>query len=124
MTEVAHQTCPHCNHKGCYSYNEDKNVYQCFSCGAKGRLRKDYDNMSTVVDYTPKRIEDPASGNYVAMRGITAKTMEDFGVQTYSDRQEYVYPSGGIKVRKLDEKVFYTKDGFKGDELFGMNLNC
>ena len=48
--------------------------------------------------------------------------MKDYNVLTYDDRQEYIYPSGGIKVRKLDEKAFYAKDGFKGDELFGMNL--
>jgi twinkle protein len=33
-----------------------------------------------------------------------------------------VYPSGGIKVRNLKDKGFYAKSGFKGDELFGMNL--
>ena len=48
--------------------------------------------------------------------------MIGYNVLTYNDRQEYIYPSGGIKVRKLDEKAFYAKDGFKGDELFGMNL--
>ena len=57
------------------------------------------------------------------MRGISQKTMEDYGVLTYPDRQEYVYPSGGAKKYvELDEKVFYTKNNFKGDELFGMNL--
>ena len=49
-------------------------------------------------------------------------TMKDYNVLTYDDRQEYIYPSGGIKVRKLSDKAFYAKDGFKGDELFGMNL--
>ncbi len=48
--------------------------------------------------------------------------MRDYNVLTYDDRQEYVYPSGGIKVRNLEEKAFYAKNGFKGDELFGMNL--
>jgi replicative DNA helicase/5S rRNA maturation endonuclease (ribonuclease M5) len=80
--------------------------------------------------YTPKDIkpETPGEksgtdvGNWVSMRGIAAPTMEKFGVKTYQDRQEYVYPSGGIKVRNLQEKGFYAKNGFKGDELFGMNL--
>jgi len=71
--------------------------------------------------YTPKAISGVA-GKYVAMRGITQKTMEDFGVLTYGDQQEYVYPSGGKKVRTLAEKKFFAKDGFKGDELFGMNM--
>ena len=64
----------------------------------------------------PKLIEDVSDGKYVNMRGINTKTMEDYGVMTWDDRQEYVYPSGGIKVRKLSEKGFYAKSGFKGDE--------
>jgi len=117
MSDINHQQCPHCNHKGCYSYNEEKNVYNCFSCGAKGILHKDYDMN---VAYLKK--ETPSDGNYVSMRGISEGTMKDFNVLTFSDRQEYVYPSGGIKVRRLEDKAFYTKDGFRGDELFGMNF--
>ena len=79
----------------------------------------------SVIEYTPKRIEDTSSGEYVNMRSINTKTMEDYGVLTYGDRQEYVYPSGGIKVRNLTEKGFYAKNGFKGDELFGHEpLHC
>jgi DNA primase len=57
------------------------------------------------------------------MRGITSKTMEEYQVLTYSDRQEYIYPSGGIKVRTLTrQEASMHKSGFKADELFGMNL--
>ena len=76
----------------------------------------------TVTSFTPKKIEDTSSGRHVDMRGIQSKTMQDFNVLTYQDRQEYIYPSGGIKVRTLPEKGFYAKNGFKGDELFGMNM--
>ena len=77
--------------------------------------------------FTPKAVvsfneESTGSGEYITMRGIQSRTMEDYGVLTYGDRQEYVYPIGGIKVRNLKEKGFYAKSGFKGDELFGMNL--
>lgn len=78
-------------------------------------------NFVPQQQYTPKAISGVA-GKYVEMRGITQKTMEDFGVLTYGDQQEYVYPSGGKKVRTLSEKKFFAKDGFKGDELFGMNM--
>ena len=139
MTDITHQPCPYedCGSSDAFSYNPDKGCGKCHSCGdpypsskrmfdwAKERYptngNKDYD-MNNVFSYTPKRIEAPSSGKYVEMRSITAKTMEDFGVLTYEDRQEYVYPSGGIKVRTLPEKGFYAKNGFKGDELFGMNL--
>jgi twinkle protein len=83
--------------------------------------KKESDYMN-VTEFTPKRIEDRSEGDYTPLRGIMLGTMKDYNVLTYDDRQEYIYPSGGIKVRKLDEKAFYAKDGFKGDELFGMNL--
>jgi len=83
--------------------------------------KKESDYMN-VTEFTPKRIEDRSEGDYTPLRGIMLGTMKDYNVLTYDDRQEYIYPSGGIKVRKLDEKSFYAKDGFKGDELFGMNL--
>lgn len=50
-----------------------------------------------IERFTPKRIEDASSGNYINMRGINSKTMEDFGVLTYETRQEYVYPSGELR---------------------------
>lgn len=76
------------------------------------------------TSFTPKAVTSEAGGegSYKGMRGIRPSVMEKFGVKTYADRQEYVYPSGGIKVRTLEEKGFYAKNGFKGDELFGMNL--
>jgi len=51
--------------------------------------------------------------------------MEFYGVKTYSDadgpvKQEYVYPSGGKKIRYYP-KAFST-EGLRADELFGMNL--
>ena len=84
-------------------------------------IKNESDYMN-VTEFTPKRIEDRSEGQHTPLRGILRDTMIGYNVLTYNDRQEYIYPSGGIKVRKLDEKAFYAKDGFKGDELFGMNL--
>jgi twinkle protein len=77
-----------------------------------------------IMSFVPKAVKMEASGEgvYKGMRGIRPSVMEKFGVKTYDDRQEYTYPSGGIKVRTLEEKGFYAKNQFKGDELFGMNL--
>ena len=137
MAEHAHQPCPYetCGSSDAFSYNTD-GFGKCHACNqgypSSGKIfgwakekypTKGGDNLSftpkAVVSFTP---EDTSDGKYANMRGINSKTMEDFGVLTYEDRQEYVYPSGGIKVRKLSEKGFYAKAGFKGDELFGMNF--
>jgi twinkle protein len=75
-----------------------------------------------LVDQTHTIRENNSEGNFEPLRGITSNTMRDYNVMSYTDRQEYIYPSGGIKVRRLDQKAFYAKGGFKGDELFGMNF--
>ena len=136
MSNFNHQPCPYvdCGSSDAFSYETELMIGKCHSCESAYPSKKatfswakeiyptkGVNNMG-VVDYTPKRIEQAGNGKFVAMRGITERTMEDFGVLTYDDRQEYVYPSGGKKVRTLKEKGFYAKDGFKGDELFGMNF--
>jgi len=137
MTRNSHLPCPYedCGSSDAFKFwYEDGNGY-CHACSgnypkdrrplfswAKDKYPSKDAEMANVFNYTPKRIEDTSGGKYVEMRGINAKTMEDYGVLTFPDRQEYVYPSGGIKVRNLEEKAFYAKNGFKGDELFGMNL--
>tara|TARA_R110001583_G_scaffold92151_2_gene234479 strand:- start:3508 stop:5082 length:1575 start_codon:yes stop_codon:yes gene_type:complete len=137
MSEIIHKPCPYvaCESSDAFDYNSVKKVGHCKSCErgypskeamfswAKDKYPvEERNNMNNVVDYTPKNIEDSGTWKYEPIRGINASTMQDFNVRTYKDRQEYIYPSGGIKVRKLSEKVFYTKDNFRGDELFGMNM--
>jgi twinkle protein len=130
MEEIKHQPCPYvaCQSSDAFCYNTG-GYGKCHSCG---RAYPSKDEMfewakeayptkyaETVVEI---RKPDPSNGKYVPMRGITKETMQDFNVLTYDDKQEYIYPSGGIKVRCIADKKFYTKEGFKGDELFGMNM--
>jgi len=136
--ELNHKPCPYvsCGSSDAFKYwTEDYNGY-CHACASKypqhkGQLHSWAEDTyptkkgtDAIMSFTPKAIkpETPGGGNWVEMRGIKPLTMEKFSVKTYEDRQEYVYPSGGIKVRRLDEKAFYAKNNFKGDELFGMNL--
>ena len=137
MSEIAHQPCPYpsCGSSDAFSFNTE-GYGRCHACErsypskeqifdwAAEKYPTNRNKEIDILSFTPKAIkpESPDSGNWVEMRGIKPPTMEKFVVKTYDDRQEYVYPSGGIKVRRLDEKQFYAKGGFKGDELFGMNL--
>lgn len=136
MAEKPHQPCPYtdCGSSDAFSYNTD-GFGRCHSCErgypskdatyswAKERyptVEKDsFDNLRSMMNNVPKSVSQKT---YKEMRGITAKTMEEFDVVTDDFTQEYTYPSGGKKVRMLADKKFFTKDGFKGDELFGMNL--
>jgi twinkle protein len=136
MDKITHQPCPYvdCSSSDAFVYWLDDCNGFCQSCSSnypkdKGELYswaedKYPTRKGDVMSFTPKavKVENPSSGKYEPLRGILAPTMEKYGVYTYPDRQEYVYPSGGIKVRTLPEKGFYAKNGFKGDELFGMNL--
>ena len=137
MSEQAHLPCPYvdCGSSDAFSYNSDKMVGKCHSCNngypsreamhpwAKEKyptMENDgFDTLRSMVSSQPTSVSQKT---YREMRGITAKTMEEFDVVTDDFTQEYTYPSGGKKVRMLADKKFFTKDGFKGDELFGMNL--
>tara|TARA_B110000495_G_scaffold18686_1_gene13203 strand:+ start:6174 stop:7754 length:1581 start_codon:yes stop_codon:yes gene_type:complete len=136
MSEISHQPCPFidCGSSNAFCYNTELNVGNCFSCHEGYPSRKaTYDwadetypkkekekEMHTLE--TTKTIPTVGNGRYEDMRSIKASVMEDYGVMTFDTTQEYKYPSGGVKVRTLNTKGFYAKDGFKGDELFGMNL--
>ena len=145
MTDKSNLPCPYvsCGSSDAFSYNS--NGYgKCHSCDTNYPSRQrtfdwakeKYPTVEKdVYSFTPKNIKEilleaiepstqhtPSSGKYEAMRGINEGVMAEYNVLTYSDRQEYIYPSGGIKVRTLPEKGFFAKDGFKSDELFGMNL--
>lgn len=142
MSNVAHLPCPFvsCGSSDAFSYNTE-GFGKCHSCN------RSYPHKDEVYDWAkeeyPTDIDKPLAkkkqdhmsyqfeeishspvvgGSHIPMRGITQKTMEFYNVLTHGDHQEYIYPSGGIKVRRLSEKAFYAKKGFKGDELFGMSL--
>ena len=136
MAEKPHQPCPYidCGSSDAFSYNTD-GFGRCHSCD-RGYPSKDamhpwakeryptvendgFDNLRSMVS---SQATSMSQKTYKEMRGITAKTMEEFDVVTDDFTQEYTYPSGGKKVRMIADKKFFTKDGFKGDELFGMNL--
>ena len=140
MTNVPHQPCPYvsCGSSDAFSYNTE-GYGRCHSCERSYPSREPtfewvqekYPTKNTISgnrnykeEEFPSIMEEPkvtTEGKYLPCRGITESTMKHYGVLTYGDRQEYPYPSGGLKVRKMP-KDFFAKNGFKGDELFGMNL--
>lgn len=135
-----------------YSFSTTKKQGHCMSCGLstwlddEGRLwgrhsrsQKPFliDDGGQVVEHEglpSEPLESLANkqgksegmtndvGSFIPMRGITKDTLEHWNVKQYGDKQVYVYPSGGTKTRNTTHKAFFAGDGFKGDELFGMNL--
>lgn len=148
MTETADQ-CP--AHEGntsgsdSYYWNSNKGTGFCHSCELKtwmweGKLMgKHGSGKAFVIDdseateaspdfeiepnegYVPKGIQEHSGTSYIGWRGVSADTMEHFGVVTEKNQLKFKYPSGGCKIRNKDEKKFHAS-GLKSDELFGMNL--
>ena len=126
-----------CGSSDAFSYHTDKRVGKCFSCDRsyphKGMMLLDwasekypledkYKNMDDMQLKTQRSDNTPSDGLiYQPFRGISASTMEFFGVKTNDTKQVYPYPNGTSKVRILP-KDFSRNGGFKSDSLFGQNL--
>ena len=134
MTDITRQPCPHpdCGSSDAFSYNTD-GFGKCFSCGNSYPMRG-VSYSQEMLDryplknqsYTKAETFTDRSYSYIAMRGISNKTMEHFDVKTLVDdngepvQQEYIYPSGGKKIRQLPKS--FRAVGMKTDELWAMNL--
>lgn len=71
MSFVAtHQDCPKCGHKGCASIREDGSVYCHSVCG--GNVFPD--------GWKPRELPNPVKGGYTDYRGISASTLQEYGV--------------------------------------------
>lgn len=89
--EVSHQPCPHCGSSDAYSYNTEKNVYRCFSCGASGVLNK----TQTKKEEEGLSLEPYIPNSY---RGIQKKIIEGTGTYFTKHNNEetahWSYPNG------------------------------
>ena len=147
MSELSHQPCPHCESSDAFSYNTEKMCGYCYSCASpypkKGKRysedtleRYPLEEKQGVVEHKvsfddPMPQRDPhqsaqASYKFLPLRGITAQTMEHWNVRTMVNgqgepvAQEYIYPSGGKKIRTLPKS--FRAVNLSTDEFFGQNL--
>lgn len=113
MVQVTHEECPYCGHKDCYSYNTELNVYNCFSCGRRGKLTWEPEEEEEGLSLEPY-IPD-------SYRGISRATMEKFGVyftnQNGKETVHWKYPNG-TKHRELPKDIRSSGklDGFYGQD--------
>ena len=127
-----------CGSSDAFSWHTEKRVGKCFSCersyphkgmtleswAAEKYPLKDKYKMDDMALKSQQVFPDttPSDGMvYKEFRGISASTMEFFGVKTNDSKQVYPYPNGTNKVRVLP-KDFSRNAGFKADSLFGSNL--
>ncbi len=123
--EVSHQKCPHCNHNGCFSYNTDKKVWNCFSCGYSNgnNCGKPYfeRNDTSVIEEEGYQLE-PYYRDY---RGLTSATIEKCGAyftKTPDGKETIVYPyKNATKYRNTAAKDFRAQgelDSFWGQDSY------
>ena len=146
MTWQSHKPCPYedCGSTDAFSYNLDSMSGKCHSCERKYPRDKatkldwaeqeyptqqqekdgwDMEQTAAPIRAVPTEV---LTGVYRSVRNISGDVMRKFNCKTYVDKddkeikQEYVYPSGGIKTRYFP-KEFRAKD-LRSDELFGMDL--
>lgn len=112
----SHQPCPDCGSTDALSYYDDGHSF-CFSCNTH-RQDKSLTETTSSDDFE-------YSFQYVPLRGLTAVTMEKFGILTKVDpngtpvAQGYTYPNGAIKIRNLLKKEFHSKGDMSNATLFG-----
>lgn len=111
--------CPNCSHKRrkktdrCLSVHIEKQLFNCWHCGISGSGS----NGKAQVYYRPefKRVPPPDPIlSWFQARGITKKTLDDFGISFDDGWIAYPYMENGevvhIKYRTTDKKFKSTKD--------------
>lgn len=133
--ELIHKPCPYefCGSSDAFSYNEEKKVGSCHSCGSPypSKLKmfdwaaKEYPTKDRRGNYS-EAIEEDMKKEYRDHRGITERTMRFYDVETEIDesgkeiRHGYKYPDGKTKYR-IFPKTFSADVGLKTDVFWGMN---
>tara|TARA_R110000796_G_scaffold182239_1_gene298764 strand:+ start:1048 stop:2619 length:1572 start_codon:yes stop_codon:yes gene_type:complete len=129
MTWISHQPCPFddCDSSDAFSYNTESMAGKCHSCDRKYRFKDEEKDGWEVPEQKVKPVPvEVLTPVYRSVRSISRETMEFFKVKTFLDsegqeiKQEYIYPSGGIKTRFFPKS--FRASNLKTDELFGMNL--
>ena len=144
---VSRQPCPNqeCLSSDAFSYNTVSMSGKCHSCDLKYpremKVLTDWadgeyptkanewnegPHMQLVHKNEEPVVKELLTPTYRSVRSLSEATLRYYKAQTYVNpsnkvvKQEYVYPSGGIKTRFMP-KDFRAKN-LKSDELFGMNL--
>lgn len=120
MSEVSHQPCPMCGSSDAYSYNTEKEVGYCHSCGQSGKAPTQV-VKSKAMEYNKYEVVP----EYTAYRNLTSATLKFYDIRDVysSDKGElighqYRYPKG--TKNRIFPKSFWAS-GLRTDQLFGMD---
>ena len=123
---MIHQPCKDCNSSDALQLNEDGST-KCHSCGKfKTNTDNSYVEQKAESDkgYVFTASEGPSA---VPERGISNRSMSKYGAVRKGDTVYFPYLADsmeivGSKVRRLNEKTFYSEGCIKGAGLFGQHV--
>lgn len=137
MTNIVHQPCPYtgCGSSDAFSYDEDRRVGFCHSCGSGYPSNKPmFDWALSTYPPPEKKVSvqqrEVASVTYEGIRGIDPEVAKIYGIQLQLDVDgnpvRYAFKhKATTKYRGYDEKVFWLKDkGVSLDDLYGPEFNA
>lgn len=141
---ISRQPCPYvdCGSSDAFSFFPDDGAGKCHSCERVYPKCRDEKFDWAGIEYPTELYGNTREDKPVLKptpptelltpvtrpcRGVVEKTMDFYRVKTYVNgkgqevKHDYIYPSGGVKSRFLQDKSFAARD-LKTDELFGMDL--
>lgn len=132
-----HQPCPYkaCGSSDAFSYNPDRKVGLCHSCGTAypsnkpmfDWAREEYPLPEKPVDVMKLEV---AKSTYDGIRGLDPEVAKIYGIQLQLSADDvpvrYAFKhKESVKYRGYDEKKFWWKDrGVSVDDLFGPSFNA
>jgi len=137
MTNIVHQPCPFtdCGSSDAFSYNEEKHIGKCHSCGSGYPSNKPmFDWALSTYPPPEKKVSvqqrEVASVSYEGVRDIDPEVAKIYGIQLQLDADgnpvRYAFKhKATTKYRGYDEKVFWVKDkGASLEDFFGPDFNA
>ena len=137
MSNITHVPCPYpdCGSSDAFSYDTDKRIGKCHSCGSgypsKKQMfdwaREEYPLPEKPIDVMKLEV---AKSTYEGIRGLDPDVAKIYGIQLQLSADDvpvrYAFKhKENVKYRGYDEKKFWTKErGIAMDDLFGPEFNA
>lgn len=137
MTNLTHVACPYtaCGSSDAFSYDEDRRVGFCHSCGSGYPSNKPMFDWALEAYPPPEKKvsvqqREVSSVTYEGIRGLDPEVAKTYGIQLQLDADDvpvrYAFKhKATVKYRGYDEKVFWMKDkGVPLEDFYGPEFNA
>lgn len=128
---LTHQPCYCGESSDAFAFDKEGDAF-CFSCSKSfsreylDKGREDTINIENESTEKVERNDSPGTYDFYPHRGISRITMEHYNVLAKFVEEKpvevgFIYPNKAVKVRRLDEKKFYSSGPMRDAPLFGQD---